>query len=361
MRVFVAMSGGVDSSVAAALLVEAGHDVTGVTMQLLPEGDAPGECCGEDTARSARRVCDTLGIPHFILNMREGFSARVVEPFAAEYARGRTPNPCIACNDRMKFSGLLGRVRTFGAEVLATGHYARVVSDSEGMRWLARGTDAEKDQSYFLYRLVPPALDAVLFPVGELHKSEVREKAAALGLPTAERADSQEVCFLGPGQLPRFVGDRYPDAIKSGPIIDVAGTVIGTHRGIARYTVGQRKGLGIASAEPLYVVGIDASRNSVIVGPRDALQAAALEAGDAVWRLGDAAGGPGLAAGSATGVRVTVQTRYRMRPVPATARHDSGRLTVALDDPIDSVAPGQAVVCYVSDRVVGGGVIECSS
>lgn len=357
MRVFVAMSGGVDSSVAAALLVEAGHDVTGVTMQLLPEGDAPGQCCGDDAIRSARRVCDVLGVPHYTLNMREVFSAHVIEPFVRSYSQGMTPNPCIACNDRVKFSVLLARVRTLGADALATGHYARIVRNGTGSARLARGADAGKDQSYFLYRLVSPAIDSVIFPVGEMHKEQVRTKAAAWGLPTAERADSQEICFVPTSGVPAFVGARVTDALAAGPIVDQHGAVRGSHRGIARYTVGQRKGLGIASPEPLYVTAIDAASHTVHVGPRALLEQRLVVATDAVWGLDEDV--------DREGIPVTVQTRYRMAPVsavatftPACPRGGDGvdTLRVELDMPVAGVAPGQAVVCYRGDTVVGGGV-----
>lgn len=367
MRVFVAMSGGVDSSVAAALLVADGHEVTGVTMQLLPAGDDPGQCCGDDAVRSARRVCDVLGVPHYTLNMREVFAKAVIEPYIAAYARGATPNPCIACNDRVKFSALLARVRTLGADVLATGHYARIISDAGGTRWLARGLDTGKDQSYFLYRLVPPALDDVIFPLGELCKADVRAKAASLGLPSAARADSQEVCFVAAGDTAAFVGARVPAALSPGPIVDQTGAVLGTHHGIARYTTGQRKGLGITSAEPLYVTAIDAPTRTIHVGRHGDLMRREIALTAAVWRLG------GRTAHERC-ERVLVQTRYRGEPAEATATFvpagseaagtkigGEDRVRVTFDVPVAGVAPGQAVVCYQDDRVVGGGVASAAS
>ncbi len=351
-RVFVAMSGGVDSSVAASLLLEQGHDVTGVTMQLWPSGDDEGGCCSVSAVRDARRVCDLLGIAHYTLNFREEFEREVVTPFAEEYAAGRTPNPCIACNDRLKFSDLLARVSAQGADFLATGHYARIVRDDSGEPWLARGVDEAKDQSYFLYRLTPAQLEHVLFPVGELRKSQVRAAAERLGLHVAEKPESQEVCFAAAGEHAKVVGERRPEALRPGPIVDRAGAVVGTHVGIARYTVGQRRGIGIAAAEPLYVVAIDPERNAVVVGPRPALAVERIEALPRLWR-------------GAPEERLDVSVRYRMTPVAASVTcRDAGaepRLTAVLGEPLFGVAPGQAVVCYRGDVVVGGGDIVCAS
>jgi len=349
-RVFAAMSGGVDSSVTAALLLEQGHDVTGVTMQLWPSSDDAGGCCSVSAVRDARRVCDLLGIPHYSLNYRELFEREVVVPFADEYAAGRTPNPCLVCNDRLKFSDLLGKVALQGAEFLATGHYARISSDANGIAHLKRGVDPGKDQSYFLYRMLPAQLAATLFPVGELTKPQVREMALELGLHVAEKPDSQEICFAEAGEHADVVARLRPDAVVPGVVELLDGTVVGEHRGIAHYTVGQRKGLGIAAADPLYVVRIDAARNVVTVGPRTALSANSITAFDAVWR---AAVGEELP--------VTAMVRYRMEPVAAIARCTGDRLEVVLDEPLDGVAPGQAVVCYTNDVCIGGGIIECAS
>ncbi|MDP2181086.1 MAG: tRNA 2-thiouridine(34) synthase MnmA [Actinomycetota bacterium] len=347
-RVFVAMSGGVDSSVAAALLHGAGHDVTGITMQLLPQGDAPGECCGTDAVLSARRVAGVLGIPHYTWDLREAFEREVVSAFAREYASGRTPNPCIRCNDLIKFGVLLDKATAAGADLLATGHYARVVPGDSGMPRLARGVDRAKDQSYFLYRLTQDQLGRVVFPLGDFEKSRVKEIAATHGLPSASRAESQEVCFCAPGEhVPLIVG-RFPEAGEPGDIMDAEGNVLGMHRGLAHYTVGQRKRLGIAGAEPLYVTALRAAENQVVVGPASDLAATRVIAAEAVWRS------------DSPEAEVDVQTRYRMVPVRARVRSAGDTLDIELSEPIAGVAPGQAVVCYEGDTVVGGGVVEAA-
>jgi len=347
-RVFVAMSGGVDSSVAAALLLEQGHDVTGVTMQLWPSGDAENGCCSVSAVRDARRVCDLLGIAHYALNFRAAFESRVVSAFAREYAAGRTPNPCIVCNDRLKFSDLLARVSAQGADFLATGHYARVVRDEAGTPWLARGLDPAKDQSYFLYRLTPAQLEHVLFPVGELEKPAVRAIAERMGLHVAEKPDSQEVCFAAAGHHADVVAARNPEAMRPGEIVGPNGQVLGTHAGIARYTVGQRKGLSIAASEPLYVIAVDAEGNRVVVGEKARLAVERVEADDVVWR-------------GAASERVQAMVRYRMEAGDASVRRAGDRLSVTFDDPLLGVAPGQAVVCYRGDLVIGGGTVTCAS
>lgn len=349
-RVFVAMSGGVDSSVAAALLVEQGHDVTGVTMQIWPSSDEEGGCCSVSATRDAKRVCDTLGIPHYTLDFRAAFEREVIRYFADEYAAGRTPNPCVACNDRLKFADLLSRVSLQGADALATGHYARITPGPEGSPWLRRGVDAAKDQSYFLYRMTKAQLERTLFPVGELRKAEVRDIAVRMGLPTAAKTESQDTCFERAGSYLPVIEDRHPQALVAGDIVDARGEVMGTHQGIARYTVGQRKGLGIGGlAEPLFVTSIDAQRNRVVVGPRGSLAVTRVECADHLWR-GDPAGEP-----------LEVMVRYRMDPVPARVLTQRGSLIAEFDVPLDSAVTGQALVCYRGDTVVGGGTISCVS
>ncbi|MFU8891337.1 MAG: tRNA 2-thiouridine(34) synthase MnmA [Anaerosomatales bacterium] len=344
--VWVAMSGGVDSSVAAARLVREGHRVTGVTMQLLPEGDEPGRCCSVDAVHAARRVCDLIGIEHYTLNMRDVFEAHVIEPFVRAYASGLTPNPCIACNDRLKFALLLARARTHGAEALATGHYARIVSDEVGRFWLHRARDPAKDQSYFLYRLTEPAIESVWFPLGDTTKAEVRAEARSLGLPTAERPESQEVCFV-PQDAGSFVAARVPSAGSPGPILDEHGERVGTHGGIGRYTIGQRKGLGVAGG-PWFVSEIRPATNTVVVAHGAPVPVISIALEDVVWR-------------DAACARVDAVVRYRSDRIPAsiTPTSDGGAL-VELDLPVAGVAPGQAVVCYTGDRVVGGGVVRAT-
>jgi len=349
-RVFAAMSGGVDSSVAAALLLEQGHDVTGVTMQLWPSSDTEGGCCSVSAVRDARRVCDLLGIPHYTLNYRDIFEREVVAPFARDYASGRTPNPCIVCNDRVKFSDLLSKVSAQGAEYLATGHYARIVGGTDGVPSLARGADPAKDQSYFLYRMTEAQLRHVLFPVGELSKADVRAIAERMGLSVAQKPDSQETCFAENGDYAPVLAEHAPGALEPGTIVDMAGTVLGTHDGIGRYTVGQRKGIGVGGLEePLFVVAIEPLERRIVVGPRAALDTTRIIANDVVWHRESA-------------VEVEAATRYRMRPAAARALlRPDGRLEITFESALEGVSPGQSVVCYVDGVVVGGGVIECAA
>jgi len=347
-RVFVAMSGGVDSSVAAALLLQQGHDVTGVTMRLLPsESDIAG-CCSLDGVRAAKRVCDALGIAHYTLEFSQEFEREVIERYCDEYAAGRTPNPCIVCNDRIKFSELMRRVALQDADFLATGHYARIVTDASGARHLARGVDEAKDQSYFLYRMSPAQLERTLFPIGELTKPEVRDLARSFALPTAERPESQETCFVPGDDVRAFVRERRPEAFVAGDILDEAGVVVGSHDGAPGFTVGQRRGLGLSGPGRTFVTGVDVSARTVSVGPKGATLAETVVTSEPVW-----AGEPEL--------RVTARVRYRGAEHPAKASLRHGTLTVRFDEPIDAPAPGQALVCWDGAIVVGGGVIEEAS
>lgn len=338
----IALSGGVDSSVAAALLVEAGRDVVGVTMLLGLAETAPAPVTHDEVTLAAE-VCSSLGIPHVAIDLADDFRAQVIEPFCDAYASGLTPNPCVRCNERVKFGLLAGQVQALGVPVLATGHYARLARDGSGV-WLERAADTEKDQSYFLYRISPETLGKLEFPLGDLTKAEVRRMAAARGLPTASRRGSQEVCFTS--DHARLVAARHPEALVGGPIEDEAGAVLGTHRGIARYTVGQRKGLGIGGPDgPYEVVRLDAGRNAVVVGPVGGTRVSSVTLAESVWRLGDGAH------------ELQARVRYRARPVPATVQPVPVGLEVVFANERDPLAPGQSVVLYRGDRVVGGGIV----
>ncbi len=352
-RVVVAMSGGVDSSVAAALLKEQGHDVIGVTLQLLPrdldgEVERFGGCCGVGTIRDAQRVARHLAIPHYVLNFRSLFEQTVIADFVREYRRGRTPNPCIRCNQYIKFEALLEKARQLGAGWLATGHYARIQRNG---RWLLlRHPDRSKDQSYFLYTMTQAQLAATLFPLGQLGKTQVREIARRLGLPVADKPDSQDICFTTAGGHARFVAERAPETTRPGPILSRDGGVLGTHRGIAAYTIGQRHGLGIASPSPLYVLAIDPEANTITVGRRDEASFRRFRASRLNWIARDKLDEP---------LRCDARIRYRQREVPAEVTPQEGNgVIVTLEEPQPAVAPGQAVVFYDGDIVLGGGTIE---
>ena len=353
MRVVVAMSGGVDSSVAAALMAEAGHEVIGLSMQLYDQrgGDVRfGTCCTIDDLHDARRVAARLGIPHYIVNFEREFSTHVVSNFVSEYAAGRTPIPCVHCNADLKFATLAARAEGFGADAVATGHYARVECDAVTGRYLLkRGRDAAKDQSYFLFTLNQAQLAHAAFPVGALDKQAVRAQARALDLPVADKPDSHEICFVPDGDQAAFV-EKHGGGGAGGAIRDIDGRVVGTHAGVHRFTVGQRKGLGLSSPIPLYVVGIDAAKETVTVGPRAALERRSVTARQVNWIAGYA---PPLAS------RATAQIRHRHPEAAATITPmDDARVQVEFDAPQTAVAPGQALVIYDGEVVLGGGWIE---
>lgn len=347
------MSGGVDSSVAAALLVEQGHRVIGVTLNLAPRtvsvSAGKPTCCGVSEIADARRVCERLGIPHYVFDMREEFGRAVIDDFVAEYARGRTPNPCIRCNQIIKFETLRRKAHELGASAVATGHYARIALGG-GICKLLRGVDASKDQSYFLYTLTQEQMAATVFPNGGLRKSEVRTRAAELGLPVADKPESQDICFVPQGGYAQLVAERSQAPPKEGDIVHIDGTILGRHEGISRYTIGQRRGIGVAWTEPLYVVRIDPDNNLVIVGPDRAL-----------WQEEFLIEGTNFAPDVPLGsdVDTTCRVRHNMDDVPARLiRWDDGAAGARFLIPVRAISPGQAAVFYDGERVLGGGTIS---
>lgn len=351
-RVVVAMSGGVDSSVAAALLVDAGYEVIGVMMRLWSEpadgAAAPANrCCTPDQMSDARRVADRLDIPFYVIDVRDHFRRSIVQFFLDEHAAGRTPNPCIECNRQIRFTYLLEHALALGADYLATGHYARVRHDADGYR-LLRGVDDDKDQSYVLHMLGQAHLARVLFPIGEYTKTHVRDLARAHHLPVAGKHDSQDLCFLKDGDYRGFLRRHSEDISRPGDIVDGDGRTVGQHGGLADYTIGQRKGLGIAAPEPLYVVGKDAARNVLLVGPHSALGRDQLMARAVSW-VGVPPSAP---------VAAAVKIRYKTAPLPATiAPGADGTAAVTLAEPAYGVTPGQAIVFYDGEVCLGGGLI----
>lgn len=347
------MSGGVDSSVAAALLLQRGYEVIGMTMQIW-SANAPaddyGGCCSLAAVDDARRVCDLLGIPYYVTNLRSEFERRVISDFVAEYTAGRTPNPCIACNRYLKWESLLQRALALEADYVATGHYARIEDGDGGRRLLLRGVDPGKDQSYALYNLTQDQLRRTLLPIGDLPKSEVRALAASLGMAVAQKPDSQEICFIHDNDYRRYLREEAGVIGQPGPFVDTAGRRLGTHGGIPFYTVGQRRGLGLAADEPLYVIRIDRERNAIIVGRRAELLADGLIANEPNWISIPAPSEPRQA---------RVKIRYNAEAVACTLEPlPEGAVRVRFATPQSAVAPGQAAVFYDGDVVLGGGVIE---
>jgi tRNA-specific 2-thiouridylase len=354
MRIVVAMSGGVDSSVAAALLAEQGHDVIGLSMQLYDQSgtQAFGSCCTLDDLHDARRVASALGFPHYILNFERQFADTVIANFVEEYTSGRTPIPCAHCNSDLKFSTLIDRARGLGSQHVATGHYARVELAGDGRWLLKRSVDREKDQSYFLFSLTQEQLAGAVFPVGTLTKPAVRAQARRLGLAVADKADSQEICFVPDGDYAAFVEARS-SAVRPGAIVDEHGRTLATHAGVHRFTVGQRKRLGVAAGTPLYVLSIDADNGEVMVGPRSSLDRSTLRASAVNWISREA---------PAVWTAATVQIRHRHRPATGRVRAiGEDRAEFAFDEPLPAVTPGQAAVFYDGDTVIGGGWIDASS
>jgi len=366
MKIAMAMSGGVDSSAAAAMLKEAGHELVGFTMQLWNQnrglnvdenGDSlPSRCCSLDDVYDARRVAEELGFPFYVLNLERDFERDVVKPFVTKYLEGETPIPCVACNSRLKFASLDRLAQSLGCDKVATGHYARVRDDEAANRYrLLRGRDVNKDQSYFLWELTQGQLAHAMFPLGEMSKPEVRDVARRYGLAVAEKSESQEICFVPDGDYAGFI-DRYLEAEgeearapEAGEIVNTRGEVVGAHQGIHRYTVGQRRGIGVSNPLPLYVVNVDAERNRVIIGEGDELLSREFTAAGVNWVAFDA---------PRERIRADVRVRYRHAAAPASIEPaGDARVRVIFDEPQRAITPGQATVFYRGDEVLGGGWI----
>jgi tRNA-uridine 2-sulfurtransferase len=346
-RVAVLMSGGVDSSVAAGLLKETGYEVVGFTLQLWPSTKEVGGCCGLSAIEDAKKVARILKIPHYVLNCRKIFQKEIIDYFCQTYLSGRTPNPCVMCNRRIKFDYFLKKAKEIGAGCVASGHYARITKKG-AQYFLKKGIDAKRDQSYFLYNLTREQLSAVLFPLGGFTKEEVRKKAHSFGFPNSEKKGSQEICFIPDNDYGQFIRNRFPGAAVPGPIFGPDGKLLGRHKGIAFYTVGQREGLGISLPRPLYVAEIDPARNALILAEKEAVYRKELLASDLNWINKKPAGT----------FRAKAKIRYRNPETPVAVESLNGKVRVRFSKPQFAVTPGQSIVFYRRDTVLGGGVID---